>query len=264
MVMTLVASRVILGWGWRAAYIALAAPMVLVVIPLVIVLVRSRPPGMQKLSVADASEVLEGFETYEAVRTRSFWMIVLANFCFAFTAAGAAIHMVAYLQGIGYSAGIAALAMSLLFGFAAIGKVVMGFVADRVTARIALAIDFALQAVGLALAFGVGSGYVMFIFVPLFGLTFAAPLMLLPLLVAESLGIKRYGVLGAMAGISQTFGAMVGPIVAGRIFDVTKSYSAAFELFIVVLIAGVGIAYACRPYASERSRMLATPAPASA
>jgi MFS family permease len=31
MVMTLVASGVIQGWGWRAAYIALGAPMILVV-----------------------------------------------------------------------------------------------------------------------------------------------------------------------------------------------------------------------------------------
>src|SRR5207245_6172304 len=52
MVMTLVASRVIFGPGWRAAYIALALPMIIVVVPLVAVMVRSRPPGAVAISVA--------------------------------------------------------------------------------------------------------------------------------------------------------------------------------------------------------------------
>ncbi|HKV55604.1 MAG TPA: MFS transporter, partial [Candidatus Binataceae bacterium] len=214
--------------------------------------------------VAQGAEVLEGFETGEALRTRSFWMIVLANFCFAFTAAGSAIHMVAYLEGIGYKAAIAAFAMSLIFGFAAAGKVIMGFLADRLTARVALALCFAAQSVGLALVFGLARPGMIFLFVPIYGMSIAAPLMLLPLLVAESLGIKRYGMLSGLAGLSQTFGAMVGPIVAGRIFDTTASYTAAFDLFIAVMLLGAVVSYSCLSYAAERSRMLPVAEPASA
>jgi sugar phosphate permease len=267
MVMTLVASHVIQHWGWRAAYVTLAVPMIAIVVPLVFFLVRSRPPGDVKMTVAEGAGVLEGFETGEALRTRSFWMIVIAQFAFAFTAAGAAIHMVAYLEGVGYKASAAAFAMSLIFGFAALGKVVMGFLADRLTARRALALNFAIQAGGLALAFGVARPGMIFAFVPIYGMTVAAPLMLLPLVVAESLGIRRYGVLSGLTGLSQTFGAMVGPIVAGRVFDVTKSYGAAFDLFIAVLIAGAIAAWSCRSYAAEKSRMprgIAKPIPASA
>src|ERR1700730_2744139 len=85
-VMTLVASSVIRGFGLRAAALALAAPMFVVVIPLVLALVRSRPPGAVKMTVAERAQTLEGFETGAALRTRSFWMILLAHFCFAFAA----------------------------------------------------------------------------------------------------------------------------------------------------------------------------------
>src|SRR3984893_441356 len=85
-VMTLVASSVIRGFGLRAAYLALAAPMFVVVIPLVLALVRSRPLGTVKMTVAERAETLEGFETGAALGTRSFWMILLAHFCFAFAA----------------------------------------------------------------------------------------------------------------------------------------------------------------------------------
>jgi MFS family permease len=114
MVMTLVASHIIRGWGWRAAYIALGAPMILVVVPLVALVVRSRPPGTVKMTVAQGAETLEGFEASEALRTRSFWMIVVAKFCFGLAAAGAVIHLVAYLEGIGYTGQSAAFTMSHL------------------------------------------------------------------------------------------------------------------------------------------------------
>jgi MFS family permease len=259
--MTLVAGHVFQITGWRVAYIILGLPMILIVVPLVALIVRSRPPGAAAMTVAQGAELLEGFETAEALRTRSFWMIVLANFCFAITATGSAIHMVAYLEGIGYKTTAAALVMSLIFAFAAIGKVVMGYLADRLTARIALVLCFATQAVGLSIVFGAAHVGLILIFVAVYGMSIAAPLMLLPLLTAESLGIKRYGFLSGLGGLAQTLGAMIGPIVAGRIFDVSRSYTAAFELCIAVMALGAVISYSCRSYGSERTRMLSVGVP---
>jgi MFS family permease len=262
--MTLVAGHVFQITGWRVAYVILGLPMILVVVPLVALVVRSRPPGVAAMTVAEGAELLEGFETAEAIRTRSFWMIVLANFCFAITATGSAIHMVAYLEGIGYKTAAAALAMSLIFAFAAVGKVVMGLVADRLTARIALVLCFVIQAAGLSIVFAAAQLELLVIFVVVYGLMIAAPLMLLPLLTAESLGIKRYGLLAGLGGLAQTFGAMLGPIVAGHIFDVSRSYTTAFELCIVVMIVGAMVSYSCRPYASERARLMAAATPGAA
>ena len=254
--MTLVAGHLFQVSGWRTAYVVLGLPMMVVAVPLVALIVRSRPPGAIPMTVAEGAKLLEGFEASEAIRTRSFWMILLANFCFAFTATGSAIHLVAYLEGVGYKTSAAALIMSLIFAFAALGKVVLGFVADRLTARVALVLCFATQAAGLSIVFGAARIGVILAFVPIYGMSIAAPLMLLPLLTAESLGIKRYGLLSGLAGLAQTFGAMVGPIVAGRIFDITTSYALAFELCIAVMIIGAAVSYSCRSYESERTQML--------
>jgi MFS family permease len=254
--MTLVAGHLFEVTGWRTAYVVLGVPMIVVAVPLVALIVRSRPPGTTPMTVAESAELLEGFEISEALRTRSFWLIVLTNFCFAFTATASAIHLVAYLEGIGYRASAAAVVMSLVFAFAALGKVMLGYVADRLTARIALVICFVTQAAGLFIVFGAARIGVIVGFVPIYGMSIAAPLMLLPLLTAESLGIKRYGLLSGLAGLAQTFGAMVGPIVAGRIFDVTRSYTLAFELCITVMILGAAISYSCRSYSSERAQMM--------
>jgi MFS family permease len=263
MVMTLVASSVILGRGWRVAYVVLGLPMIIVVVPLVALTIR-RPPGTVQLSVAQSAERLEGFETLEALRTRSFWMLAIANLCFGFAAAGTVAHMVAYLEGVGYRPGSAALAMSSFFGCAALGKVAMGYVADRISARLALAADLAVTAMAFVMVFGAAHLIVLGVFAVVFGVAAAAPLVLLPLLVAESLGRRRYGVLGALTGIAGTIGATVGPVVAGRIFDLTGSYTNAFELFILLDVIGAVAAFACQPYARQSLRVAIAPVPASA
>ncbi|MBV8774236.1 MAG: MFS transporter [Deltaproteobacteria bacterium] len=72
MIMTLVASAVILGPGWRSAYTALGAPMIIIVVPLLALTIRTRPPGVAKLNVAEGAELLEGFDTVQALHARSF------------------------------------------------------------------------------------------------------------------------------------------------------------------------------------------------
>jgi MFS family permease len=263
-VMTLVAGHVFQVASWRTAYFVLALPMIIVVVPLVAFIVRSRPPGTIPMTVAESAELLDGFEMGEALRTRSFWLIALANFCFAFTATASLIHLVAYLEGLGYKISAAALVVSLVFAFAALGKVIMGFAADRLTARIALTLCFVIQAIGLSTVFGAARVGTILVFVPVYGMSIAAPLMLLPLLVAESLGIKRYGSLSGLAGLAQTFGAMIGPIAAGRIFDLTRSYSLAFEVCIAGMIIGALVSYSCRSYSSELAQMRPAQMPGSA
>jgi MFS family permease len=253
MLMTLVASWLIGKWGVGAAYLTLATPMILVAIPLVLVMVQSRPPGAVEMTVAEGAQRLEGFEIDAAVRTRSFWLIVLAHFCFAFAAAGSLIHMVAYLIDIGYKAGEAAFAISLVFGSTVLGKVLMGHIADRVSARVALGINFVIQAFGLFLAFAAGHLAVMIVFVPLYGLTLGPPLMLIPLLIAESLGLRRYGSLSGILAIPGTIGAVLGPPVAGHVFDVTHSYVSAFALFIAVYLVAALASFACLSYEKQRT-----------
>src|SRR5882672_4533755 len=64
MVMTLVADRAISSNGWRAGYITLAVPMFVIVIPLVLLMVRTRPSGGTR-SVADTADELPGLEVRE-------------------------------------------------------------------------------------------------------------------------------------------------------------------------------------------------------
>lgn len=268
MVMAPLVSYAIAHEGWRVGELVLAAPMFVVVTPLVLALVRSRPPedSAEDLAKAPANAAttpatshgrnlftdVPGLEVAEALRTRSFWMIVLAQFLFPLAGVGAFVHMVAYLSGIGYGDAAAALSLSLVLLFATIGQPLMGVVADRIGGRRALALAFGLLALSQVLLLAAGQTAMLGMFVLVFGLIVAGPIVLSPLVVAESLGVKRYGSLMGLVGFPFTLGLAIGPLVAGAIYDLTASYARAFELCAVIASVGVVVSLMCVPSEWER------------
>ncbi len=266
-VMTLVASTAILwGGSWRAGYLTLALPMIFVVIPLVTLVVRTRPDDAagEIKSVSQRADALPGFELSEAFRTRSFWLLCAAQFLYATVAAGAGLHFIPYLIGLHYRPEFAAWMFFTAFLFTTLGKLTLGFAADRISARIALIVNFIGAALGMLLIFGAGNRMVLLPFVAIFGLTLGAPLVLIPLLTADCLGLKRYGAIGGIAGVFNTLGAFVGPIMLGRIFDLTGSYASAFEICFALSIFGAVVTFSCLPYEAEQVRSRARVAAASA
>jgi sugar phosphate permease len=260
--MTLVANHAIESGGWRAGYIALAIPMVVVVIPIALALVKTRPHESSGKSVREMADGLAGFELKQALSTRSFWMVALAQFLYATVAAGTNLHLITHLIGLGYEHSFAARMFSLVLVMAAVGKLTMGVLADYISARIALAANFVIATAAMILVFQVANPSALYVFVVIFGFSVGAPLVLIPLLTVEAMGLKRFGSIGGIAGIANTIGAAVGPIGAGRIFDATHSYSTVFETFLVLSMMGVIATYACRSFETEQSRMVAEPAAA--
>jgi len=255
--MTIVASHAITHTGWRTAYVTLGLPMIVIVIPVLLVIVRTRPAAAatEKRTLAEQAQALPGLEVAPALRSRSFWMVALAQFCYATSAAGLVAHTISYLLGIGYAQAMAAAMMSATFVFASTGKILMGLFADRVSGRVALALNFVIAAAGTALMLGARHSAILFPAIAIVGVTLGAPLVLVPLVMVESLGLRRFGSLSGLTSLFNTVGAAIGPILAGRVFDVTGSYSAAFELFALLLVLGAAATWNCRPLESEQARV---------
>ena len=259
MIMVQVATAVIRAGGWRAAYAALALPVLLIVIPLVLLVVRTHPPdaSIQGLSSEAGRKArvraqdLEGFNLAAAIRTRSFWLIAVAGFLFAFTVYGILTQLVVYLLGVGYRPAIAATVLSFTLGLNAVGKVLFGVVADRIGAKLSLALSFAIIASGIILLFGSRETVVLAIFLLVYGPAWGAPLMLIPLITIESLGLKHYASLGGMLRVAEAAGAMLGPVALGRIFDLTNSYRPAFGLCILCAGLGAAATLGCEKFSTD-------------
>ena len=259
MVMVQLAAAAIRAGGWRAGYVALALPILLIPVPLTVVAVRTRPPDEPhraaimhpKEEVISNPPELEGFSLAEAVEMRSFWLIAAATFLFAFTVYGILTQLVVYLIGIGYQPSTAAIVLGLMLGFNAAGKVGFGIVADRIGARVAMAVSFAIIACGIVLLLCSREGLLLASFLAIYGPAWgSARVALIPLLTIESLGLKHYGSLGGTLRIAEATGSVLGPLTIGRIFDLTNSYRPAFALSILCAIVGMLATLGCKDFRS--------------
>lgn len=249
MAMALLASYVILIRGWREVYVTLAVPMLLVVIPFALLVIRNRPPSIGSRGIVDERPSLDGFELKEALKTKSFWLIALAVFCGGFISCTVLVHFVVFLIGLGYGAHVAALSLSVMVAFAAVGQPIMGFVGDRSSGRMALVVTYVTTAASLLLILGVGhSSLLLAVFVALYGVMLSANITLFPMVIADSLGFKRFGSISGLMWVLYTAGASVGPPVAGEIFDLTHSYSLALELCVFLSTLSAFAIWSAAPY----------------
>ncbi len=266
--MTIVVNYAIKLGGWRLGCVALGVPIAAIVLPILFVVVRTRPavePPAPDTADAPAPAVAEvpGLEMRQALRTRSLWMLALAFLLANCIGSGVGFHFIAYLIGIGYSATFAAGTASVSLLFVALGSLVAGPLADRVGARTALAIAVGAWSIGMLLLLDARQEVALAAYVVLGGFLFGAPWVLGTLAVVESIGIKRLGSVLGFLGIFSTIGMAIGPVVTGRIFDLTHSYHPAFWLFIALSVVCAVAVSACLPLEREQQR-LATPAASAA
>jgi MFS family permease len=246
MVMTLVAARTIEAAGWRAGFIALAIPTFVIAAPVVALIVRTRPPG-EEPSGAPAANPLAGLDVGAALRSRAFWMVSAAQYCYSLAGAGATLHTVPYLIRSGFHPDRAAQLFSITFALASAGKFLMGYAGDVLSGRVALALTLALAAVGQLLVLGTHSDLMLGGYELLYGTMSGAPLALIPMVVAESFGLKRFGSVSGLTGVFITLGGATGPLLGGLILDAGLGYNAVFIMFAIAMAVGSVAALACSP-----------------
>jgi MFS family permease len=261
--MTPLVNYIITVAGWRAGYFAVALPILVVVVPLVVLLVRPANSGDNDSSAATADAQVpapvqvSGFELWQARKTRSFWLICAVQILVGSTL-GMGPHYVAYLTGLGYSAAFAATVLSMFLVMTTVGALLGGPFADRVGARTAMSVTCILGALGAAGL--MGASYALGLAVTIFAAGFAlgAYGVQMPLVIIESLGVKRFGSLMGVTGVFYTIGAFISPIVAGRIFDVTGSYGMEIASFVVTFTVSAGAVLGCRTLAGEEAQFTAS------
>lgn len=249
MVITMLAGHLVVAYGWRFAYAVLAIPLVVIVAPLYLIFVRTRPEqvaqSMSDPGLANSASTLPGLEVNEALRTRAFWMLALLQFCYTFSVGGTFIHLVQYLIGIGYTQAAGTMVISLSLGLALIGKPAMGVLGDRIGGKNALALCLFIGAVNTALLLSAREFWAVVAFTFVSGITGAAPIALGPMVQVDTLGLRRYGSIAGLLGIAFTLGATTGPPIVGRLADVTGSYTASFEVCALVAFVGGVASFLC-------------------
>jgi len=263
MAMSMLVGYVIARSGWREAYLALSIPALVIVVPLLVITVRTRPDEEGGASVTESSNALPGCEVGEALRTRAFWMLVIAECAYGAAVGGTFVHLVAYLESINYTEAAAVLVITILLGLAAVGKPIMGFLGDHIGGRYALGAGFLLIALAIGLLLNVRHPLFLILYLLVAGISGAAPVALVPMVLAETLGLKRFGSLFGWIGMTFTIGFFIGPIAVGRLYDLSGAYTNGFAVCVLLSLIGAVASFACSaPRMAARSSAASEELPA--
>ena len=229
--------------GWRLSFLLLGGLSFLVIF-LAALFMKSDPaeiglsPYGARQSFSPGKRVSEREISFgKAVRTRTFWLLVIISFCDFLLINVVAVHIVPHAIGLEVSPIQAATVLSLAAGVSIPGRIFMGGLADRIGNRPGFYVCLTLSvAAFLVLQFSRTLGMLYF-FAVLYGLGLWATGAILSPYVADLFGLKSHASIFAAMVFSGTLGGGLGPMFVGYTFDITGSYRLGFLL---CLFASIG------------------------
>jgi len=241
-----VASRLISAYGWHVSYMIVGGTVLVVVISVAQLLRRDPTQAKQRLYGESEGEKQESvLETHplslrEAVRTRQFWLTSSMFFCFGFCVYTIMTHLYLHATELGISLTSAANILATIGGLSIVGRIVLGSAADRFGNRQIFIIGFILMTAALFWLVPARELWGLYLFVAVFGFAFGGCATSESPLVAGLFGLSSHGlILGVINLLGFTFGAAVGPLIAGHIFDITNSYQLAFIVCGAMSVVGL-------------------------
>jgi MFS family permease len=251
--MPLVISHLLLVHGTRTTLAISAVPIIVLVLPLVLFIVRTRPPELfeDRKTGEERSGTVAGLEFSQALRTAPFWLLVAVQVCYGAGFGGFHYHFVPMFLHAGYSQNTAAIMMSITSAVAVASFFLVGMAADRYGGRATLAWSMALLGAGVALFGGISyrpaAVPILISALAMVGLFVGAAPIAGPILLVETLGLRRFGSLLGLLNFCSLVGFAIGPVLVGRMFDRTATYLMAMQLCGAICAAGAIAAAAAFP-----------------
>ena len=237
-----VAALLIALSDWRTALVILGIGAV-VVLQAAAWLMKAPPPRAETVSATQSA----GMDFREAARTPTLWMLCAIQFSFFSALTTIPLHIVVHGMDLGMTPAVAAGLLSVLGGTSIAGRLAVGAGVDRFGGRRTLMLCF-LPLIASLLAFLViADTRALFAAVALYGFAHGGFFTVTSPNVANYFGLKAHGAIFGLVIFCGMTGGAAGPILAGRIFDVTASYDPAFTTLAVLAALGLLLAWRLPP-----------------
>ena len=254
LVMAPVVAQLLERFDWRTAYLAMAAIIWVVSIPLALALIRTRPSDLGLHADGDdedlgglpssASRVSDGqsLSLRQASKTAAIWLIGISFFVSGFSNTGALHAPVPFLEDIGFPTATAASALGALGLGSAVGKVFFGWLCDRIPPKRACAIGLTLQLAGILVLLTIradSSLALIWAYALLLGFGVGSWFPTMSMLVSSTFGLAYYGSVFGVIAFLESAGTAIGPLFGGLMYDATGAYYHAFVTFALLYAVAI-------------------------
>jgi MFS family permease len=250
----------LIDWlGWRWAFRVLGGLCALWIIPATLWLLRDAPPhaaasGVMPLTIGLAGDLTAA----QAMRVPVFWLLGSAHFLGNVACQTLFVHQAVYLVDHEIAPFVAASVVSLAGLSSIVGKAGGGWFSDRFGREVTHAIGMAcvVSSVGVlglvALHPAPGPAYAYGL---LIGLGYSVTAALMPAIFSDVFRGRSFGTIFGTLQMATAVSGSAGPWVAGRIFDVTKSYALALDGIVIAAIAANVALWIARASLKRRPRL---------
>lgn len=228
----LIAHALAQRFGWQAALQILGLSIVLMAFPLAFFLKEAPEP----LRISTETHLTEA---KSAFKTIPFYLLMLGSMCSVAAISGTQQNLKLFLSlDRHYAQGETARILSLVLTFSIVGRLLMGWLADRYSKKGVMLLIYLLVAAAIPFLIFGRARLAVYIFAAVFGIGLGGDYMIIPLMTAEIFGVQ---VLGRLMGVILTTDGIAeaaSPWLMGHLRDTTGSYSEGYFLLAGVALLG--------------------------
>ena len=231
--------QLVAQFGWRGALQTLGIVIVAMALPLAW-FVRDEPASARLDGARPAAGTPTDVASVSRVfRDSAFYLLAIGSMCSIAAVGGTNQHLKLFLSlDLKFSQDAAASITSTVLACSIAGRLLMGWLADRIPRKHVMLLIYALVAGSIPLLFAAGSSGALYVFAVIFGLGLGGEYMIVPLIAAELFGVR---VLGRLLGVILTADGVAeatAPMLVGHLRDTSGSYRSGFILLIMIALAG--------------------------
>lgn len=245
--------------GWRAAFGAIGLAAGLGSLLAIVTMVRT-PSGVRedRYSADAAVSRLPVSQLY--LRNRHFWIVALVILAVSIAAFGTMVSLVPLFADRGFDTLTATTILSVAGLTSWAGRLIVGYLLDKMFAPLLTALIFALAAFGLLLLLGGGSSVpAAFAGAALVSLALGAEADLLTYLVSRYFRLVDFSRVTGLIWVVWTWGGALGISLAAQSFARFGSYTPAFIGFAAIVLAAAGLVCSMGPYRNPVHPAVAEP-----
>jgi MFS family permease len=248
------------AFGWRPACIILGGLVFLILFTTSFFLIGrpekiglqpdglgNRPWAQSRGTIQKAAAPKENWSVAEAIRTQSFWVLTSLFFCTWLFVFLPLVHLVIFTLDLNLPKEVALIALSVLGGFSALGRITMGSISDRIGRKKTLMINLCLQIFSWLWIMVTTQSWMILLFAAAFGFSYGGITAVFPAIIGDYFGrFRAASIIGAIFTIAGS-AAAIGPLVGGYIYDLTQGYQLAYLLGALSNLLSLILLPICRP-----------------
>lgn len=226
------------GYGWASALQIYAAVVFFVLLPMVWVFYQHGPHGERLKQRGAKTEAGPEWSAKLALKSLQFWLLFIARVAAASGTTVIVTHQVAHVVDVGFSKLLSASVFGLAGITSSFGRVIFGFIADRLSKQAAYTLNIGMTVIGVGALMILSDPtqvWLLYVYVIFFGIGFGSRAVIFSALTADIFSGKGFGAILGYSTVAVGVGGALGSWLGGVLHDWTGSYLLAFGISAGVL-----------------------------